>query len=713
MAARSETKVVDSNHKGAGRPAGSEPEEGFPDEAHSPATSHRHSKLRSGVAVFFCAAIVPAAITLALARIFGGTEVVHEPMHQLLELAGSFTAAGVAALLLLQVRYTPGASHFLWVAAALLGMGVIDALHGIAKFGLAWSWLRHVATLVGGLLFAAVWLPVPEWIRRGRATFPFLIALGSAALGWAIWMHADRLPAPWTVGGYAWQVKAVNATGGCGFLVATIYFLRRYWRRHERTELVFASHTLLFGAAGLLFGFSHVWQPDWWTWHVFRLLAYLIVGSSVYQSISEMYRRQAEQTERLKGRVQLRARELRASEHRNASLLDTALDAIVLMDHHGNVVEFNPSAEKIFGYRREQLIGKPMADFIIPVRFRERHNQGLARYLATGEGPVLGKRIEMPALRADGTEIPVELSIVRVPGITPPVFVGTMRDITERQAAEAAVKAARDALEETNAKLESTVQQRTAALRETIEQLETFSYSITHDMRGPLRTMTSFAHLIEEEAAAKLNEEQKDYLRRIMDGARRLDQLIQDVLQYSKLSREALNLETVNLERVVRDILREYPDLAQRADCFQVETHCADTAVRANVSALTQVVSNLLTNALKFVPPTRKPEVRITCEERGERIRLTISDNGVGIPEEQHGRIFGVFQRLHGPEIPGTGIGLSIVKKAVERMGGTVGLDSKVGVGSNFWIELPRAAAEKKPAIKDGGPKNARLVPEP
>ena len=128
--------------------------------------------------------------------------------------------------------------------------------------------------------------------------------------------------------------------------------------------------------------------------------------------------------------------ELRASEARKSAILETALDCIITMDHEGNVVEFNPAAEKTFGYRREQVIGQELADFIIPPSLRERHRHGMAHYLATGEGPVLGKRLELPALRADGTEFPVELAITRIPTDGPPLFTAYLRDISEAKRAE-------------------------------------------------------------------------------------------------------------------------------------------------------------------------------------------------------------------------------------------------------------------------------------
>ncbi|HMJ89843.1 MAG TPA: HAMP domain-containing sensor histidine kinase [Candidatus Acidoferrum sp.] len=232
------------------------------------------------------------------------------------------------------------------------------------------------------------------------------------------------------------------------------------------------------------------------------------------------------------------------------------------------------------------------------------------------------------------------------------------------------------------------MEERTAALRDTIGQLEAFSYSVSHDMRGPLRAMSSFATLLADEYAEKLDDEGRNYLQRIVNGALRLDRLIKDVLQYSQLARERLTLEPINIERLFAEVIDHYPDLAQRKQHIIIQPPCAGTTVLANPAAMTQVVSNLLTNALKFVPPGQLPAVQIICETRDDRIRVIIEDNGIGIAPEYQNRIFGVFERLHTGEYAGTGIGLSIVKKAIERMKGTVGLHSEPGKGSRFWFEL-------------------------
>ena len=237
--------------------------------------------------------------------------------------------------------------------------------------------------------------------------------------------------------------------------------------------------------------------------------------------------------------------------------------------------------------------------------------------------------------------------------------------------------------------------QKNVVLQETVGTLESYSYSIVHDMRAPLRAMSSFAQLLRSEYGARLDENGHFYLDRISQGAFRLDRLIQDVLTYSRMDRDDLPLQEVRLGALLNDIVREFPELASTRARVQIASGCHVT-LRSNIAALSQIFSNLLRNAVKFVAPGVTPEVKISCEQRDGMIRIEVRDNGIGIsPEHQH-KIFGVFQRLHRPdEYEGTGIGLAIVKKSAERLGGRAGVDSQPGRGSCFWIDLPVNLPEK------------------
>ena len=267
---------------------------------------------------------------------------------------------------------------------------------------------------------------------------------------------------------------------------------------------------------------------------------------------------------------------------------------------------------------------------------------------------------------------------------------GTNTDITELRETHLALEAAQAKLEEHAKNLETTVQERTAELREANAELEAFCYSLSHDMQGPLRAIRSYTEMVFENSGPQMSATERDYLQRVSSAAVRLDRLIQDVLAFSRASREPGEPERVEPERVLRAIIAERPDMQPPAAEIRIEGPLP--AVRGNEASLTQCLTNLLSNAVKFVAPGITPQVRIYSERREDRVRLWVEDNGIGINKEAQEKIFELFHRAHrSGHYEGTGLGLAIVRKAAERMGGQVGVESAPGAGSRFWIDLSPA----------------------
>ena len=248
------------------------------------------------------------------------------------------------------------------------------------------------------------------------------------------------------------------------------------------------------------------------------------------------------------------------------------------------------------------------------------------------------------------------------------------REIAERKRAEAEIKRRADELEAAN------------------KELEAFSYSVSHDLRTPLRAMQGFAQALNEDFADRLGPVAQDYTQRIVAAACRMDSLIQDLLAYSRLSRAQMLLQPLDLRSIMAQIQAQTEgEFREREAVVEAAIPEAFPHVMAHATTLVQVVTNLLTNAVKFVASGVRPHVRVWAEERGEWGRLWVEDNGIGIAPEHQVRIFRVFERLHGSETyPGTGIGLAIAAKGMERMGGRAGVESTPGKGSKFWIELPK-----------------------
>jgi PAS domain S-box-containing protein len=256
-------------------------------------------------------------------------------------------------------------------------------------------------------------------------------------------------------------------------------------------------------------------------------------------------------------------------------------------------------------------------------------------------------------------------------------------------------KRALEAVRDLNEHLEMRVRERTAKLEEITRELDAFASTVAHDLRAPLRVMKGFSELLLEDYSGKvLDPGGQEYAKRIDLASRRMSVLVEDLLAYSRLARQDVPLTAVDLGPALDMVLE---DMAEELRLARGEVSVRPPLGRvfAHGPLLAQVLSNLVGNAVKFVAPGTAPRVTIRTDEDGGSVRLWVEDNGIGIPREHQERIFGVFERLQPQDLyPGTGLGLAIVRRAIERMGGTVGLESEVGRGSRFWIRLPRAEEE-------------------
>jgi PAS domain S-box-containing protein len=259
--------------------------------------------------------------------------------------------------------------------------------------------------------------------------------------------------------------------------------------------------------------------------------------------------------------------------------------------------------------------------------------------------------------------------------------------------------------------LEQRVAERTAQLEETNQELEAFTYSVSHDLRAPLRTIQGFAQALLEDCGEQLEGFCRSYIDSIIDDAVQMNTLISDLLNYSRLTRTQINLQPTGLDEVVEEALKQLTAQIQEKQT-QINITAPLPQVMAHRSILIQIVTNLISNAIKFVEPNTQPQIDIFSEEQYQNnqrwTRLWIVDNGIGIAPEHQERIFRVFERLHGAETyAGTGIGLAIVRKGLERMGGQVGVESQLGQGSRFWIMLPSAVLSLNGSTHDTTPPNS------
>jgi len=297
-------------------------------------------------------------------------------------------------------------------------------------------------------------------------------------------------------------------------------------------------------------------------------------------------------------------------------------------------------------------------------------NEPLDHFVLAVELPGLGRRVLHLSARP-----------LCQPKSSPNRILVILEDISEQELAREQMRKMKD-------ELETRVAARTDALRQSYDQMESFCYSIAHDLRAPLRSMSGFSELLGLELGPELRPEAKDYAERIRQSAARMDKLIGDLLQYGRLNTIDLPMQEVDLEKAFAEARIQLASEIENRQARVVKKGSLPH-VFGNPVVLHVALTNLLSNAMKFVPAQTRPKVIIRPEIREGYLRLWIEDNGIGIAPENHSKIFGVFQRLHKQETyPGTGIGLALVSKGVERIGGRIGLESTLGHGCKFWMEL-------------------------
>jgi PAS domain S-box-containing protein len=374
------------------------------------------------------------------------------------------------------------------------------------------------------------------------------------------------------------------------------------------------------------------------------------------------------------------------TEIRYRRLFEAARDGILILDPDTRTItDANPFMTELLSYTHEELIGKELWE--IGLLKDEKSSRRAFRALQKKH---FIRYENLPLQNKKGQRHEVEFVSNLYDENGRKVIQCNIRDITERKQTARALLAAKNEIARHNRHLEQVVTERTKQLCETIGELEAFSYSVSHDMRAPLRAMQSFASYLIDEYTSKLDAQGVNYLQQIMRSSVRLDQLIQDVLSYTRVLHSKLPLERVDVDRLVRDVIDTFPNGQPIKPEFHV--HGTLPAVIGNDALLAQCVTNLLSNSVKFVSPGTTPIVEISAEAVGDHsIRLWFKDNGIGIDRENHKRIFRLFERIHpSTEYEGTGIGLTIVRKASERMGGDLGLESELDIGSKFWIQLKK-----------------------
>ncbi|WP_408097803.1 ATP-binding protein [Peredibacter sp. HCB2-198] len=361
-----------------------------------------------------------------------------------------------------------------------------------------------------------------------------------------------------------------------------------------------------------------------------------------------------------------------------SSVLENALDAVVAMNTDGLIIEWNHQAEIIFGWKREEVINQKMSETIIPHRYREAHEKGLKQFLITKQGPVINNRLELTALRKDGMEIPIELSVTYLADSQQTCFYAFLRDITERINF-------RRSLIENQKELQSALKNR-----------DEFVSITSHELKNPLSVLAMKSqifrrNLSKDEAGALTKENVEKFINHVDDQISKLTRLVEEMLDVSRIRTGKLMIEWSEFEMIglVRDLLDKMREQFLLA-------HCGVPQLKANVKEILgtwdklrieQVLMNLFTNVIRYASG-RPFEVGLDLID--SKVLIYVKDQGPGITEEKRDKIFDPFERASDPsEVKSLGLGLYISKKIIEAQDGKIWVESEAGKGSTFYVELP------------------------
>ena len=356
-------------------------------------------------------------------------------------------------------------------------------------------------------------------------------------------------------------------------------------------------------------------------------------------------------------------------EGRYRALLEAAPDAMVVVDVGGEIVLLNVQAEKQFGYSRDELVGQKVKD-IIPEGFAERLIADATRSVADALTQQIGTGIELFGRRKDGSEFPIEIMLSPMESAEGILVTAAIRDITERKKSEL--------------HLVKTV----GELKRSNNELQQFAYVASHDLQEPLRMVASYTQLLGKRYKGRLDSDADEFIAFAVDGCNRMQRLIQDLLAYSRAGSGGKVLREISGETALKGALTNLRATIEQSGA--IVTHDALPAITTDGAQLAQVFQNLVSNAIKY-RSAAVPQVHISAaKNRGKEWIFSVQDNGLGIDPRYFERIFILFQRLHGrDEFEGTGIGLAICKKLVERLGGRIWVESQLGKGSTFYFVLP------------------------
>jgi len=619
----------------------------------------------------------------------------HLPIHSLVESLGGLMAVAIAGILIAERTRRDDGDHFVWMASALIGMGVLDLYHAAVLPGNSFVWLHSTATFVGGTLFALVWVPSRTKGGRFASSLPWVVLVATIAFGAISCWPSLRLPTMASPEGeFTLLARGLNIGGGLGFLVAGAFFVRRFHQRADHTDWLFAAHTILFGAAGILFELSALWDAAWWWWHILRLLAYLAAFAfavRVYldaeHAVFSLNRELTELNQTLDRTVESRTAELQASQERFALAVRGSTDGLWDWDVRTNEVYYAPRFKELLGYGDDEFenVFTSFETHLHP-EDRERTLSALCQHLEDRESYDVEYRMRTKSgeyrwLRARGQAVWDNAGrAVRM--------AGSITDITKAKHSEAALEQYAAEIQCANETLR--IAEREA--RKAVVKRDQFLAMLSHELRNPLSAMLNGVGVLEHTDADR--EAVVSARQAIRRQVHQMSRLLDDLLDVARITQGKIDFRKKVLD--LNDLISEavqavQPAMEARRQHLSVIPALGPVMVEGDPTRLLQIVENLLTNASKYTPS--EGAVFLELKKEVDDCELCVGDNGRGIDPDMLDEIFDMFFQSNNAldrGDGGMGVGLTLVRALVEMHDGTVTAHSDgLGHGSQFVIRLP------------------------
>ncbi|KUP95005.1 sensor histidine kinase [Tritonibacter horizontis] len=601
--------------------------------------------------IVLCGAL-PVMASLSLDMTWPDWRWMNYPTHAALEALGTVSAFAIAAFILILLRYGELQRPYVWIAAGLAGMGVLDGIHSLLHVGQPFVWTQNLASLFGGLMFAAVWLPERYTPDRQATALVLGSAVCAAVIGLIMPEPATPLPANLSEGFFAALPAVLSVVGGIGFLSASAYFLLTPTDSGDAARAVFSTYAFLFGVASILFEISTLWGATWWLWHGLRALAYLVAFRYFFGIFNAQMQSLKSTEDRLQDAL--------------ANIFENTSEGILIIDHAGFVGNANAAAQTMFQHDLESFSSQTLADVLPDIAGLDPTQWA--------EAPTID------GLRHDGTAFQAEASLNPLHAGGPYSHFIIVRDISERKRAEQQVFNLVDKLQASKIELE-----RSNA------ELDTFAYVASHDLRSPLRTIQNAVQWLEEDLTEHFTQDTRDTMDIILRRTRRMEQLLEDLLLHSRIGRNPSSSALI----AGPDLIRLVQDLVPQKDGFRIFADSTFDEILVEKTPLLQILLGLVGNAIKHHDGT-SGSVFLSVSETEDAHVFTVTDDGPGIPSRYHDRIFEMFTTLQPRDkVEGSGMGLAIVQKYVDVVGGAISVYSE-GRGCRFTLTWPNAQTSRQ-----------------